>query len=229
MLDREREAELARRYRATGDRRALHALVTGNLRFVVAAARRYRDRGVPTEDLINEGNLGMLRAAERFDPDRGVRFVTYADWFVRQGMLAAVARAGRAAPPIPSSGDRPGRPVPRATVLSLDVGSDPSGEGSPLRGRLADPAAPVPGAAEKGRELRRALRAGLAFLPRREQRVLRLYFGLDDTRSRTLADVGRELGVSRERARQLKDRALRRLREGPHGPRLRALTGRSSL
>lgn len=225
LLTREREAALARCWRDAGDRRALDELVEGNLRFVVASARRYRGRGVPMEDLVNEGNLGLVRAAERFDPERGVRFVTYAAWFVRQTMLDALARAGRAAPPVPASGEGGVRPGRRAALVSLEAPSDPDGSGAPLSDLLGDAAAPEPDRPAVRRERRRALERGLAFLPEREERVLRLFFGLDGEPPRTLADIGREMGISRERARQLKERALGRLRDGPHGVRLRALAG----
>lgn len=225
LLTREREAALARRWRETGDRRALHDLVEGNLRFVVACARRYRGRGVSMEDLVNEGNLGLLRAAERFDPERGVRFVTYAAWFVRQTMLDAVARAGRAAPPVPAAVGERGRRARRATLVSLEAPADPGGSGAPLADLVADPAAATADRPADRRERRRALETGLAFLPEREERVLRLFFGLGGVTPRSLARIGREMGVSRERVRQLKDRALDRLRDGPHGARLRGLTG----
>lgn len=221
MLDREREAALARRYRRSGDRRALHALVEGNLRFVVSTARRYRGRGVPMEDLVNEGNLGLLRAAERFDPDRGVRFVTYAAFFVRQTMLDAVARSGRTAPLPPS--DRTGRKGRGAVIVSLEAPRTPDDSGAALVELLEDPAARGADRPGDRGERRRVLETGLAFLPGREERVLRLFFGLDGRGQRSLARIGRELGVSRERVRQLKDRALGRLRDGPLGRRLRAL------
>lgn len=184
----------------------------------MATARRYRGRGVSMEDLVNEGNLGLLKAAERFDPDRGVRFVTYAAWFVRQTMLEAVARAGRFAPAPPSGGR------PRPTVLvSLEASRDPDGNGATLSELLIDPSGSDAGGPVDRHERRHALEKGLAFLPDREERVLRLFFGLDGRGSRSLARIARELGVSRSRIRQLKDRALGRLRDGPLAGRLRSL------
>lgn len=224
LLAREREVELARRWRERGDRRALHALVEGNLRFVVACARRYRGRGVSMADLVEEGNLGLLRAAERFDPDRGVRFVSYAALFVRQTMLDAVSRNGRAAPPLPAA-DRPRGPARPAVLVSLEGPAEPDGAGSPLADLVADPDAAGTDRPSHRRERRRILETGLAFLPEREERVLRLFFGLDDGAPRSLAAIAREMGVSRERIRQMKDRALDRLRDGPHGARLRELVG----
>ena len=94
LLDREQEVELARRI-AAGDEAALDRLVESNLRFVVSVARRYANRGVPLDVLVTEGNLGLVRAARRFDPSRGVRFVSYAVWWIRQAMLSALSRDGR--------------------------------------------------------------------------------------------------------------------------------------
>lgn len=236
LLSREEEAEMSRRWREEGDREALDALVTANLRFVVTVAKRYRHRGVPFEDLVNEGNLGLLRAAERFDGRRGVRFVTYAVWWIRQAILGALASA---APPA-----RPGRTGPGGArarsvrepdaggwrehrggrVVSLDGGAR-RGDGTPLGERLADADAEDPGRTLEMRSLREALEAGMAFLPEREERVLRRYYGLDGGAPRSLERIGRELGVSRERIRQLKRRALARLREGPHRAALRELAG----
>lgn len=225
LLTREREVALARRWREAGDRRALHELVESNLRFVVACARRYRGRGVPMEDLVNEGNLGLLRAAERFDPDRGVRFVTYAAWFVRQTILGALGRAGRAAPPVPDGGGAGDGGRRRAVMVSLEAEPGPGRRGTRLSERLEAPAAVRTDRPVHRRERRHALETSLAFLPEREERVLRLFFGLDGSAPRTLARIGREMGVSRERVRQIKDRALDRLRDGPHGARLRGLSG----
>lgn len=217
LLDIDEERALAARARR-GDREAVDRLVSANLRFVVAVAKRYRGRGVPMEDLVTEGNLALLKAAERYDGERGVRFVGYASRWVRQAMLDAVARAtwkGEASPPSPRAPRRP-------TFLSLDGPS--RGDGSALAERLAAPGTegdrPL-----QARAVREALETGLALLPGREERVLRLYFGLDDSPSRSLAEIAGELGVSRERVRQLKDRALARLREGPCRRALEELSG----
>jgi RNA polymerase primary sigma factor len=214
-LPRAREAELARRWREAGDRRALDALVRANLRFVVSVARRYRNRGLPLEDLVNEGNLGLLRAAERFEPERGVRFISYAVWWIRQSILRALSRAE--APVVPEGG-RPGssrggpvdRPTRRLRIVSLD---DPAGDrgGGRLRDLVADERLPSPEVGLERRRLRDRLDARLATLPEREERVLRQYFGLDGAAPAALAEIGRTLGVSRERARQIKERALARL------------------
>lgn len=230
VLDRADEARLARRYREDGDEAALAALVTANLRFVVSVAKRYRGRGVAFEDLVNEGNVGLMRAARRFDERHGVRLVTYAAWWIRQAILAAVS-ASRPPPVPPPSRRRAGRteavrepdPGSRAgpglRLVSLDGG--PAGDGRrPLLERVADAAAEDPERRLDRTALRHALATGMAFLPEREERVLRCYFGLEGGSPRSLARIGREMGLSRERIRQLKDRALDRLRAGPHGPSL---------
>lgn len=221
LLGRAEEAALARRYRERRDPRDRQRLVAANLRFVVAVARRYRNRGLPLEDLVSEGNVGLLRAAERFDADRGVRFVTYAAWWIRQSILAALARARKAeggeAGAVPHRRPRP--------HLSLQAPrGDRTGPGA-LDELIADESAERPDAPLGRAELRRAVAAGLAFLPEREARVLRLYYGLDGRSPRSLAAVGRELGVSRERARQLRSRGLDLLRRGPRKEQLRTLVG----
>lgn len=220
LLGRDEEAALARRYREGRDPRARERLVAGNLRFVVAVARRYRHRGLSLEDLVAEGNLGLLRAAERFDADRGVRFVTYAAWWIRQSILAALARA-RKLDGGGEGGARARRPRPHVSLQAPPSASSPS----PLSEVLPDVAVERPDAPVRRDELRRAVAAGLAFLPEREARVLRLYYGLDGRPARSLRAVGRELGVSRERARQLKSRGLDLLRRGPRREELRTLAG----
>lgn len=201
LLSREEEVELARRARA-GDEVARRRLVSANLRFVVSVAKRYRGRGLSLADLVNEGNLGLLRAAERFDETRGVRFVSYAVWWVRQSILQAIARD---AGPSDEAG-----PLER---LSLDEPLDPEA-GATLEEVVPDERAVSPDARAHEEALRHAVDASLMALPEREQLVLRLYFGLDGEPPLALAEIGRRLGVSRERARQIKDRALVLLRAG---------------
>jgi RNA polymerase primary sigma factor len=233
-LSREEEAGLSRRYRETGDRGALAALVTANLRFVVAVAKGYRGRGLPLEDLINEGNLGLMRAAARFDPHRGVRLVSYASWWIRQAILAALARTvGPGGAPPPRPGREAGAPGRRRRArrrgpppVSLQQGGGPGESGTALAERLADATAAPPDARLQRAALRRSVQAGMAFLPEREARVLRLYYGLDGGGARSLERIGRELGVSRERVRQLKARGLSRLRESPRWAELESYRAR---
>lgn len=205
---REEERRLARRIE-DGDEAALSELVSRNLRFVVSVARRYRGRGLSLADLVNEGNVGMIRAARRFDGERGVRFVTYAAWWIRQAILEALARTREAArPPSPSAPSR------RAVRLSLDA---PDPDGGSLAERTPDPGAESPDEPVQRRALRRAVSRSLASLPEREARVLELYFGLDGGEPRDLGTVASRLALSRSRVRQLRDQGLRRLRSGTAG------------
>jgi len=249
LLDREQEIELARRIRA-GDRQALDQLVAANLRFVVAVAKRYRKRGVALADLVNEGNLGLMRAAEKFDETRGVRFITYAVWWIRQAILRAINEQSRIVR-VPSGrvglasqvqrmardlGQQFGRrPTPDEIAIELDLPigvvreamADDGGYLSldaPLGGegesRLLDlvaDEAESPAERAQNQALREALEASLTYLDEREAMVLRRYFGLDGADPTTLEEIGRGLGITRERVRQIKDRALARLRAGAPG------------
>lgn len=200
LLSREEEADLARRVRE-GDERAIGRLVEGNLRFVVSIAKRYQNRGVPLSDLVNEGNLGLMRAARRFDERRGVRFISYAVFWVRQAILQALAEGSE----MRGAEDEPLR------CVSLDRPIWESRE-TRLGDVVADDSAAGPEALIEADDLRHALDSSLTCLPEREQLILRLYFGLDDGEARPLDEIGRRLRISRERARQLKERALARLR-----------------
>lgn len=210
VLTRREEVELGRRIRH-GDGEAVRELVRGNLRFVVSVARRYRGRGVSLSDLVNEGNVGLVRAARRFDERRGVRFVTYAAWWVRQSVLEALRRQGELVS-IPRSARTRGT---KRAYVSLDAPRRPGRR--PRVDRLADTGAPPTDRRVEQESLRDLVRRCLATLPRREARVLRLYFGLPDGRPAGLEEISRELGVSRDRVRQIRNRGLERLRTGPGG------------
>lgn len=199
LLTPEDEASLARRAR-DGDLAARRRLVSANLRFVVSVARGYRGHGVPLADLVNEGNLGLCYAADRFDPSRGVRFISYAHFWVRRAMMQSISRhRGR-------SSSRELMPLP----VSLD---EPAAGSSHSMGELledVDSPAPEDGLARA--DLRRVLERTLSDLPSREREVVRLYFGLGARHAATLGEIADEIGVSRERARQLKEVGLARLR-----------------
>ncbi|MDX1579840.1 MAG: RNA polymerase sigma factor RpoD/SigA [Gemmatimonadota bacterium] len=200
LLSREEEIELARRIRE-GDEGARHRLVSANLRFVVSVAKRYQYRGVPLADLVNEGNIGLLKAAERFDETRGVRFISYAVWWIRQAMSQAIARGSA-----PAAGRQP---PPHLVSLETPLGND---RGARLQDVVPDLEKEPPDVTLDREVRRHLLDRGLLTLPSREQYVLRLYYGLDGDVPRTLGEIGAELGVTRERVRQIKDRALARLR-----------------
>ena len=199
LLTAEEEAELARRTQA-GDASARRRLVSANLRFVVSVARNYRGRGVPLVDLVNEGNLGLVRAADRFDPGRGVRFISYAHFWVRRAMMQSIMSE--------SERRSPSDPAPRR--LSLD---DPvTGGACTLAELLPDERTPPPGARLAHDRLCEAVEASLTDLPPRERDVVRRYFGLGGEGTLNLGEIASDLGVSRERVRQLKERGLSRLR-----------------
>ena len=227
-----------------------------NLRLVIPTAKRFRGRGVDFLDLIQEGNKALMRAAEKFEPERGHGFASYATWWIEQAMIRALQTQGQAvrlpshaqqlrraffererelrsaSPGDPTSSDvaeslgiegEPGRQLEASLrrVVSVDAPQHPS-DPEPLRDRLADPLAEAPSAALRRRELRDALFEGVAVLPPRERRVLEWRFGFVGDEEQTLEAIGRRLGLSRERVRQIEKAALARLREEQC---LRALAG----
>jgi len=244
------EIEIARKIRA-GDQDALQELVRRNLRFVISVAKKYQNRGLPLIDLIGEGNVGLLTAARKFDPDQGVKFISYAVWWIRQSILAALARQGRTVRvPLNRTADLSritrtaetlrqdlGRePTPEeiaaplgltvdvvqslaslnAGDLRLDASVDPEHERTLSDRFIADDQSD-PESLAMERFLTEQIDLALGSLPPRDAKVLRLYFGLNDGREHTLEEIGGILGVTRERVRQLRDRALKRLRDGEVG------------
>lgn len=250
LLTTEQEIAVARRVRA-GDQEAMQELVTRNLRFVISVAKKYQNRGMALTDLIGEGNIGLLTAARKFDPDVGVKFISYAVWWIRQAILAAIAKQGRTVRvPLNRTADlsrviratealrqkhvREPTPieVAESVELSIDVVQalmalntsevrldaplDPGGERTLIDRFMADGQNDVEARAME-HFLTEEVALALATLTPRDARVLRLYFGLDDGREHTLEEIGVMLGVTRERIRQLRDRALKRLGEGDVG------------
>jgi RNA polymerase primary sigma factor len=254
LLKVEEERALARHVQK-GDQDAMDELVRRNLRFVVSVAKKYQNRGLPLIDLIGEGNVGLMTAARKFDPDQGVKFISYAVWWIRQAILSALARQGRTVR-VPLNRTADLSRVIRATALLRDkLGREPTpGELSQLTGiseEIVQALASLNTAdvrldAAVGKDSDRALierfsmdempdaeaevmnqfrhaelARALDTLPARDAKILRLYFGLEGDREHTLDEIGKMLGVTRERVRQLRDRALKRLREGPIGDSLR--------
>jgi RNA polymerase primary sigma factor len=245
LLSREEEAVLAARARS-GDAQALDALVCANLRFVVSIARKYQHFGVSLADLISEGNVGLLRAARRFDERKGFKLVSYAVWWIRQSILQALSEQGRAVRvPVGQSGalmrvsrrsnslaqslcreptmeevaKELGVPAAEvawtltvlrsATSLDAAVGGD---DDLALAEVLGDERAPAPDAALGSDDIAGTVEKALASLGAREAGVLRSYFGFTGE-VLTLEQIGIPMGISRERVRQIRDRALRRLRK----------------
>jgi RNA polymerase primary sigma factor len=250
LLTPQEEIDLAKKVRA-GDQGAMQELAKRNLRFVISVAKKYQNRGLPLTDLIGEGNVGLLTAARKFDPDQGVKFISYAVWWIRQAILASLARQGRTVRvPLNRTADLSKivktaealrqelrrEPTPEeissATGLSLEVVQslaalntgevrldaplDPDGDRALIERFIAED---LPDTEEKTMErfLSDEVEDALKALPARDAKVLKLYFGLDGGREHTLEEIGGMLGVTRERVRQLRDRALKRLREGDVG------------
>jgi RNA polymerase primary sigma factor len=216
QLSREEEQAFAA-LAAQGDREARRHLIQANLRFVILVAKRYRNRGVPLEDLVNEGNIGLIHAAERFDPDRGVRFVSYAVWWIRQAILKAIPENSRL---IRVPGSRLGE-LPSTTELRMQAAQTTLSLESPVRDRenpdplgacLEDRSAPKPEEVLVGASLRDELDSVLAGLSDRLAGILRERFGLAGRRRTSLQEAGRKHGLSKERVRQIEKKALRRIR-----------------
>jgi RNA polymerase primary sigma factor len=244
------EIELGKKALA-GDEDAVQALVRANLRFVISVAKKYQNRGVSLSDLIQEGNVGLVTAARKFDPDQGVKFISYAVWWIRQAILSALANQGRAVRvPLNRASDLAkifrererlkqelGRdPTPQelsgATGLTPEIVESlqtlnaaeirldaPIGDtdDSQLMDRFIAEAAIITEDEVEERLLTERIERALTTLQERDAKVLRLYFGLEGGREHTLEEIGDILGVTRERIRQLRDRALKRLREGEMG------------
>lgn len=215
LLTREEEARLAVRIRR-GDAQAVDQLVTANLRFVVSVAKKYHNERLSLSDLIDEGNLGLIRAAERFDERRNVRFISYAVWWIRQAILQAIADHSHIMR-VPLSRASALHPVANDTMqlarsyLSLDAPLGAADDGR-LLDYLPDDTSPAPDDEIADSLRQEFVRAALMRLKGREAMVLKLYFGFDGNEPLTLEQIGDQLGVTRERVRQIKERALFRLR-----------------
>ena len=250
LLTPQEEIELGHRAQA-GDEVAIQELVRANLRFVISVAKKYQNRGVSLSDLIQEGNVGLVTAARKFDPDQGVKFISYAVWWIRQAILSSLANQGRSVRvPLNRASDLAKifrererlkqeivrDPTPQelseATGLSAEIVESlqtlnaaeirldaPIGDtdDSQLMDRFIADAAIVTEDEVEERLLVERIDRALGTLQPRDAKVLKLYFGLEGGREHTLEEIGDILGVTRERIRQLRDRALKRLREGDMG------------
>ena len=245
LITREEESVLARLIRGN-DQEALDKLVRSNLRFVVSVAKKYQNQGVSLADLINEGNLGLIRAAHKFDETKGIKFISYAVWWIRQAILQALAEQSRIVRvPLNRAGalhrigkrasalrQELGREATHAEIadgmdisieevaktmsisqghLSLDAPMSP-GEDNKLLDFIADTLNPTPDELTFEKALTEAIEESLSDLKERESKILRLYFGLDGSEPMTLEEIGELLGITRERVRQIKEKALSRLR-----------------
>ncbi len=256
LLTRDEEIKLARRVRK-GDSAALEHLVTANLRFVVSVAKKYSGIGLSLEDLVCEGNAGLIRAARRFDERRGVRFLSYGVWWVKQAMLQALAeqvhlvrlplnrtgllhRMQKKADELRKALEREPTHAEIAkamsltedevvdtfesmrTYLSLDGGIDGNEEEVGLFEFLSDSSAASPDERVAQSSLGDDLGAAVGALPPREAEIIRLYYGIGTDRGQTLEEIGDKFHLSRERVRQIKEVAIRRLQHNPSGEALRS-------
>ena len=244
-LDRKEEAELARQTR-NGDELARQRLITANLWFVVSVARDFCGRGLSMSELISEGNLGLLEAAGRFDETRGLKFITYGVWWIRQAILKALAENGSAARP-PLSWIEGRRKIGREMArLTQELGREPTphelavsthlnigrvyralaagqpdvsldapifADGEETWGDVSVLSEETPAEIVEHAEFVDVVRECFVILGKREQQILHDYFGLDGRRPMTLEEIGEVLGITRERVRQLRNKALTKLRQ----------------
>jgi len=254
LLTPEEEVELAKRIKK-GDQEALEQLTKANLRFVVAVAKQYQNQGLSLADLINEGNLGLIKAAKRFDETRGFKFISYAVWWIRQAILQALAEQSRIVRlPLNKVGvihkiskttndlqQQFGREPDAheiAEQLSIKSGevSDAlrfsskhcsldapfnDGEDNSLMDVIEDSSQPLPDENLMENSLKEEIEKVLNELDERERDVICLYFGINRERSYTLEEIGENYGLTRERVRQIKEKAIKRLRHTRRSKKLR--------
>ncbi|SFE33560.1 RNA polymerase primary sigma factor [Chitinophaga sp. CF118] len=259
LITPEEEVNLAIRIKQ-GDQRALEKLTKANLRFVVSVAKQYQNQGLSLSDLINEGNLGLIKAAQRFDETRGFKFISYAVWWIRQSILQALAEQSRivrlplnkvglsnkiskAYSQLEQEFEREPSPDELATILEINteeveatlgvaarhVSMDApfiDGEDNSLLDVLANPnAVSADEALEHHDSLRREIERSLSTLTDRQKDVIILYFGIAVEHPMSLEDIGEKFGLTRERVRQIKDKAITKLRTTSRSKLLRNYLG----
>jgi len=260
LLSPEEEIELARRIKK-GDQEALERLTRANLRFVVTVAKQYQNQGLSLADLINEGNLGLIKAAKRFDETRGFKFISYAVWWIRQSILQALAeqsrvvrlplnrigalhRIGRAFSNLEREFEREPSQEELADELDMDRAQlddvlQSSGhhlsldapfyygdeKNTCLLELVENLTEPAPDSSLMDESLKIELENTLATLSKREAEIIRLYFGIGVERPLTLEEIGERFNLTRERVRQIKERAIKRLRHVSRSRHLRSYLG----
>jgi len=242
----EEEVELAQRIRK-GDRLALEKLTRANLRFVVSVAKQYQNQGIGLADLINEGNMGLMKAAMRFDETKGFKFISYAVWWIRQSILQAISeqarlvripmnkigsinKINRAAARLEQAFEREPTDSEIAEELqletrdvekldrgtgrhiSLDAPLGQQDDGGTLYDVISNNDNPFPDRILISESLKKDIESSLASLSPREAAIIRMYYGLGGEEAKTLIEIGDAFGLTQERVRQVKDKAIKRLR-----------------
>lgn len=258
LLTQDREIDLAEQI-SLGNEEALNQLVEANLRFVVSVAKEYQNRGLPLEDLINEGNIGLIKAAHKFDRTKGFRFISYAVWWIRQAIMEAIVNQSKMVR-LPFNKVWEVFKVEKTyNKLRKELGRDPSMEevtkelgisisdlssimknfgkdlsldemisddyDSTLMDFIPDDKSPMPDNSLMSESLKIEVSKVLDSLPIREGEILRLYYGISEERTLTLSEIGERLNLSRERVRQIKELALKKLRRTSKGKMLRQFLG----
>lgn len=258
LITADEEVELAKRIKQ-GDKLALEKLTKANLRFVVSVSKQYQNQGLSLPDLINEGNMGLIKAAQRFDETRGFKFISYAVWWIRQSILQALAEQSRIVRlPLNKIGsinkinkayahleqEFEREPKPAEIAKYLDISVDEVKESMKNNGRHVSMDAPLLSDEEtnmydvlKNEEgstpetellydsLRKEIDRAVSTLTPREADVIRLYFGLNGSHPMTLEEIGEKFDLTRERVRQIKEKAIRRLKHASRSKILKTYLG----
>ena len=258
MVSVEEEVELAQRIKK-GDRKALERLTKGNLRFVVSVAKQYQNQGLSLADLINEGNLGLLKAAERYDETRGFKFISYAVWWIRQSILQAISEQSRIVrlpqnqvgsmskinrvlnkfeqenerrPSIEELSEHTDLPEEKidealsANTRHVSVDAPfADNEDNSLLDVLVNEDAPSVDSTLEEESLKTEIRQALKILNDRERKVIEAFFGINNGHEMTLEEIGVKYGLTRERVRQIKEKAIKRLRECTKNKMLKSFLG----
>lgn len=258
LISIEEEIELAQRIKK-GDRKALEKLTKANLRFVVSVAKQYQNQGLSLPDLINEGNLGLIKAAEKFDETRGFKFISYAVWWIRQSILQAIAEQSRIVRlPLNQVGsvnkinrilnkfeqEHERRPNVDEIADQIDLPEDKIVEAMKVNGKHISVDAPIMEGVDSSlldvlpntespmadnelvmESLREEVASALNVLNERERNIIECFYGINQ-REMTLEEIGDKFGLTRERVRQIKEKALRRLRQNTKSKQLKSYLGR---
>lgn len=260
LITSDEEISLATRIKK-GDKEALDKLTKANLRFVVSVAKQYQNKGLPLTDLINEGNIGLIKAAQKFDETRGFKFISYAVWWIKQSIMQAIAdqsrmvriplnrigalnKIGKVASALEQELERKPTVEEIAHELEMDIEEveyalkisgrhisvdAPIKQGEENKNSLLDimpnDKQPTPDVILMSESLKREIQNSLSTLTERESEVIKLYFGIERENSLTLEEIGEMLNLTRERVRQIKEKALIRLRHSSRSNNLKVYLG----